>query len=84
MAELTDDEKAAAAAAEAAAAGSKAGVKRRKVRVLLAIHDHKPNDVISLPEDEAAAAVAGGWADDSKAAVAYAESLAKAEAKAES
>jgi hypothetical protein len=86
MAEQTPEEKAAAdaaaeaAAQEAAEAAVKAAGKSRKVRVLLDIYGHKANDVISLPAAEAADAVSGGWADDDKAAVAYAEKLAKAAA----
>lgn len=47
-----------------------------EVRVIAANGEHDVNSVISLTPDEAAAAVAGGWADDHPSAVAYAKSLA--------
>ena len=47
-----------------------------EVRVIAFNGEHPVNSVISLPADEAAAAVAGGWADDHPSAVAYAKSLA--------
>jgi hypothetical protein len=74
MADQTDEQKT-TAAAEAKAAKAPKG---RKVRVLMDTADHKANDVPFLSEDEADAAVAAGWADDHKSAVAYAEVLAKA------
>jgi hypothetical protein len=46
-----------------------------KVRILCAQGGWKPDDVAELPADEAAAAVAAGWADDHPEAVAFAESL---------
>lgn len=49
--------------------------KSTKVRVLSDQGDHKINDVLALPADEAKAAVAAGWADDNLAAVKYAEGL---------
>lgn len=47
-----------------------------EVRVLHDHLDHSANAVAVLSAEEAAAAVAAGWADDSDAAVAYAKSLA--------
>ena len=46
-----------------------------KVRILLACHVGKPNDVIEVPAEVAADLVSGGFADSSRAAVDYAESL---------
>ena len=78
MADQTDEQKAAAAAAEAKSADAKAAKpKGRKVRVLTDTGTHKVNDAPFLSDEEADAAVAEGWADDHKAAVAYAEGLAK-------
>lgn len=47
----------------------------KKLRVLAATGEHQPNDVITLSDAEAKAAVAAGWADDAPEAVKYAESL---------
>ena len=73
MAEQTDEKKAAAAAAAAKAAAAADAPEGRKVRVLVVTADYKINDTPILPDDEAVAAVAAGWADDSPAAVKYAE-----------
>jgi hypothetical protein len=54
-----------------------ATTKGTKVRVLSDQGEHKVDDVISLPADEAKAAVAAGWADDHPSAVKYAEGLKK-------
>ena len=53
--------------------------KSTKVRVLSDQGDHKINDVLALPADEAKAAVTAGWADDNPAAVKYAEGLKQPE-----
>lgn len=60
--------------AEAEAAGKPKG--SVKVRVLVDHRDYAVNEVAELTAEEAAAAVKEGWADDTPAAVAYAESLA--------
>ena len=77
MAEQTAEEKSAAAAGEKRAAAKAdtvpAAAAGRKVRVLIDTADYKINDTPILSDEEAAAAVAGGWADDSPAAVKYAE-----------
>lgn len=53
-----------------------------KVRVLTDAHGFKANDVALLSADAAAAAVAGGWADDAKSAVEYCEAELGAVARA--
>lgn len=50
--------------------------KTKKVRVIAFHPDYAINAVPTLPEADADAAVAAGWADADPAAVAYAESLA--------
>ncbi len=47
-----------------------------KVRVIADYSSFQINDVVTMNADEAAAAVADGWADDHPSAVAYAESIA--------
>ena len=59
-----------------------AAAKGTKVRVLSDQGEHKVDDVITLPADEAKAAVAAGWADDHPSAVKYAEGLKKPKADA--
>jgi len=51
--------------------------KGTKVRVLVDCQHGKPNDVITLPADEAKAAEKAGLVDTSKPAVAYAEAQAR-------
>jgi hypothetical protein len=67
---------AAASAPDTANADTK--VKTVKVRVIADQGDYVINDVLSLKADDAAAAVAAGWADDHPSAVKYAERLKKA------
>lgn len=73
LAQKAKDAEAALAEAEAAAAPKG---KTKKVRVIADHPGHAINAVLTLPADEAGEAVAAGWADDSPAAVAYAESIA--------
>lgn len=76
-------EKAVAALAkeeEALAKAKDAG--KVEVRVLVDHGGHAADSVTSLTADEAKAAVKAGWADDDKAAVAFAKKEAAAQAKA--
>lgn len=51
--------------------------KGTKVRVLVDCQHGKPNDVVTLPADEAKAAEKAGLVDTSKPAVSYAEAQAR-------
>ena len=85
MSEKTEEQKAAeakAAADKKAADEKAAAAKKTKVRVIIDHAEHRIDDVVALLPEDAAAAVAAGWADDHPAAVKYAESLTKAQAEA--
>lgn len=68
-----------AAAAEGAAQSAKKDNKQVRARVLTDCEYGRGNDLVTLPEAAAKAAEKAGLVDTNKAAVAYAEALAKAQ-----
>lgn len=77
---LSEQAVAGAPAPAAAPAPAPKAAKEVKVRVLTACAYGKANDVAVIPGGQLKAAKADGLVDDEPAAVAYAQSLAKAQA----